>query len=397
MDGHGFSYIAGSYHIFGNDGSTKLSQAATSSINTALTGMPNRTTVLNDLTIASDHYPVVSDYRLPALLAASVGAIGAKVISGGSLSLGLTVTNAAPTLVAAGADTLDYNVTGSGTLSGSASGTGLVAKNSGSASLVFTGTTPGVGIGTVSVTSDSQEVDSFSQTVSTNVLAHAHPSFTTPSSTGSTTINFGVRAANSAALGLGTPTASFSIRNLVDAAGATFSSALDLDSIAGSGSTSLLTTNLATFSNLAAGSFSNFTANLNTGTYGAFTATYTLNLSDENLPGAQPTAPLTLTLTGQIAMAGDSNIDGVVNALDFNALASDFGQAGQNWGGGDFNGDGTVNTIDFTAMAQDFGNSYNPNPAPALTSLVPEPGAFAALGVLALLVPRRRKTSTRPM
>ena len=120
---------------------------------------------------------------------------------------------------------------------------------------------------------------------------------------------------------------------------------------------------------------------MNTGTYGAFTATYTLNLSDENLPGAQPTAPLTLTLTGQIAMAGDSNIDGVVNALDFNALASDFGQAGQNWGGGDFNGDGTVNTIDFTAMAQDFGNSYNPNPAPpafSLTSLVPEPGAFAA-------------------
>jgi hypothetical protein len=116
---------------------------------------------------------------------------------------------------------------------------------------------------------------------------------------------------------------------------------------------------------------------MSTDSLGSFSATYTLNLSDEDLPGAAATAPMTLTLTGSIAMAGDANVDGTVNALDFNTLATHFGQSSQTWDGADFNADGVVNTVDFTALAQNFGNTYNPNPASSLATLVPEPQAFA--------------------
>ena len=193
MDNHGFSYIAGSYHTFGNNGSIKVNQASTSSLNTALTGVPNRTTILADIKTASDHYTIVADYRLPAFLSASISTAGATIISGGSLAIATTVTNAAPVASSAGGDTLDYSVTGSGALTGSTSVTDGMAATTGTTTLVVTSTTPGAG--TVSVASTSQEVGGtpVSQTVA-NVLAHAHPSFTTPSSTGSTTISFGVRA-----------------------------------------------------------------------------------------------------------------------------------------------------------------------------------------------------------
>src|SRR5439155_3576489 len=53
---------------------------------------------------------------------------------------------------------------------------------------------------------------------------------------------------------------------------------------------------------------------------------------------------------------GDANIDGVVNALDFNAVATNFGNATPvKWTDGDFTGDQNVNTADFTILASNFG------------------------------------------
>jgi hypothetical protein len=71
---------------------------------------------------------------------------------------------------------------------------------------------------------------------------------------------------------------------------------------------------------------------------------------------------------------GDANLDGTVNALDFNAVASSFGSSAT-WGGGDFNYDGVVNTADFTVLATNF-NKQIALPDGALASLVPEPGAI---------------------
>ena len=87
--------------------------------------------------------------------------------------------------------------------------------------------------------------------------------------------------------------------------------------------------------------------------------------------------------------SGDANLDGLVNALDFNALATNFGGGtGKFWNQGDFNYDGSANTLDFTALAQNFNQVL---PAPALAALLPEPATLAPLAGLIFLRRRRMK------
>ena len=90
---------------------------------------------------------------------------------------------------------------------------------------------------------------------------------------------------------------------------------------------------------------------------------------------------------------GDSNLDGTVNALDLNSIATDFGDSSEQWSQGDFNYDGTVNATDFNLLALNFGDTLSAS-APALGALVPEPSAIATLAGWVFL--RRRKMhSTR--
>jgi hypothetical protein len=389
-DGHGFSLINGSYHTFGNTGVTEGHAVSTGT-------SPAKAS----LSTASDHYPLVADYRLPAMMTTSIGTIGSTtVIAGANLTVPLNVKNSAPVPIAMAADTLDYSVGFTGAIvSGGGSFTGLAAgtmsPQSNTHTLTFNTTTPGNYNSTVNVTTSSQEAfvnGSSSYSFATTVKAHAHPSLAATSQ-GSLTIDFGTRALNSAALGLGTPSASFSINNLVDAAGAALSSGLDLDSVNGTGNTSQLTTNLApTSASITPGASQSYTAALTTDSFGNFSATYTLNLSDENLPGAQATAPLTITLTGKVALAGDANGDGTVNTLDLNAIATNFGQPAQGWSDGDFDRNGTVNITDFNALAANFGDTYNPSPALPLGALVPEPSSLL-LALATLLLPRRLRLS----
>ena len=65
---------------------------------------------------------------------------------------------------------------------------------------------------------------------------------------------------------------------------------------------------------------------------------------------------------------GDANLDGVVNLLDLNALASNFGAPAGTWVGGDFDYNGAVDITDFNALAMNFGDTL-PAPAPALGQL----------------------------
>ena len=74
-------------------------------------------------------------------------------------------------------------------------------------------------------------------------------------------------------------------------------------------------------------------------------------------------------------IAGDADVDGVVNLDDFNALAANFGApSGATWIQGDFTGDGRVDLDDFNALAANFGVGAG---GPGVT-----PGDWSALAPL---------------
>jgi hypothetical protein len=93
----------------------------------------------------------------------------------------------------------------------------------------------------------------------------------------------------------------------------------------------------------------------------------------------------------RLSYNGDANLDGKVNALDFNALATNFGKTPGSdvWTQGDFNYDGSVNTSDFTMLAGNFNATPLSDP-PVLGTLVPEPATIASLVALGALLRRRR-------
>ncbi len=98
-------------------------------------------------------------------------------------------------------------------------------------------------------------------------------------------------------------------------------------------------------------------------------------------------------LTVAATYYGDANLDGTVNALDFNAVATNFG-TGTVWSQGDFNYDGSVNTMDFMALANNFGQTLS-LPAPVLGTLVPEPGSLMLLASGFALLARRRRLNAQ--
>jgi hypothetical protein len=102
-------------------------------------------------------------------------------------------------------------------------------------------------------------------------------------------------------------------------------------------------------------------------------------------------------------IAGDADVNGVVNLDDFNILAANFGTAaGATWIQADFNDDGRVNLDDFNALAGNFGqSSAGPGMTPGdwarLGAAVPEPSLGALAFVMALPLLRRcRRFRRRP-
>ena len=101
---------------------------------------------------------------------------------------------------------------------------------------------------------------------------------------------------------------------------------------------------------------------------------------------------LTLTASG---LPGDANLDGMVDTLDFNALAANFGGTGKTWLQADFNGDDVVDTLDFNNLAANFGKTTPPetDSSVARSATVPEPTALAicAGGLASLATWRMRR------
>jgi hypothetical protein len=115
----------------------------------------------------------------------------------------------------------------------------------------------------------------------------------------------------------------------------------------------------------------------------------------DGVSGLAPTAVLL-----KYTLLGDANLDGTVNGLDFNALATNYGQGAKTWADGDFNysSDGTIDSNDFALLAANYGKSVAtsgadiPDAAPvALGALVPEPTSLSLIALASIPMIRRRR------
>ncbi len=150
-------------------------------------------------------------------------------------------------------------------------------------------------------------------TLNATVFEHANASFAADLDQDTLTIDFGAVLQGSA------PVQAFAIHNL---AGAVPVAGLDLDTVTPGGDAARFTTTLTPFSNLPPGAGNAFSAGFDASAQGAFQATYTLGVSDQNLPGATPGASLTLVLQGMVGppRTGDFNVDGRVDPADLDIL-----------------------------------------------------------------------------
>ncbi len=160
LDGEGVASINGSLRTFGNNGSTgndQINDGNTIRIN----GLNTFTTaqVLDALESASDHLPVVMDFQVPSVLEAMlVDTIPAEVTQGDFVELEVNIRNAADVLVSIGADELEFDLTTSGDLFGSASGVDFALGGVFSTLISLDTSQRGLRQGTIRVTSNSPSV-----------------------------------------------------------------------------------------------------------------------------------------------------------------------------------------------------------------------------------------------
>jgi autotransporter-associated beta strand protein len=302
LDGRGLDYISGSYWAFGNTGTHNMDGAITTGSPSALQAfLPGYTvtqsgTILTYLSQVSDHLPVVADYQIPAKLAASLATTPSRVITGAMVSSTLSVSNSAPVSVVQGADRLDYGYVSSGLFTASGTGSDMALGPANTHVLAANTTQAGLLTGTVSVVATSPQTASptFSQPVTMSVLDHAIGSFSQASTLTTLDMNFGTLTQ-----GTGTSSQNFSIFNRPGNLGANWTAKLDLDSVSSASVPGVFSTTLSPFLNLASGSSTSFSLSMLTTTTGSFSGTYSLGLSDENLPGAT-TQSMSLTVRGSV-------------------------------------------------------------------------------------------------
>ncbi|QDT67444.1 Extracellular ribonuclease precursor [Planctomycetes bacterium MalM25] len=209
--------------------------------------------------------------------------------------------------------------------------------------------------------------------LSFTVLDHPVASFAADSILSTTTIDFG-----SINLGSGLVEQALELFNYDGAGAPAFASDLDLDSLVPVGDSGALSLDLMTSSGLAQGDSLMFDAVFDTSLAGEFETTYTLNLSGEDLPGEQQQM-VEITLLGEVVatLAGDYNLDGIVDSADYTVYRDSFGSTVDLAADGDNSGE--IDAGDLTVWSDNYGAT-----SAAFATAVPEPGGL--LLVVTLLV-----------
>ena len=320
-DGRGISAMTSTMRVPGNDGA-HYNIDINAGTNTYYPTDINRSNILADnLGMASDHITQLMEFQVPAKMSASLVSAPTRVIKSALASIEVKVQNVAPYFSSTGVDPLVFAVACTGSVTGTASGTGPLSPSSISKFVTLNTSVVGTVTGSVNVTSSNEAVEtpSIALPVSAQVVRSSNPTLDPTADADSVTLPIDTTP------DLGSVTVDAGVRNyLYDSSQAK----LDIDSVSFTGSAA---SRLSLASGLGAGLTTGtrtlrFAFNTTGLTPGSYAAVATVRTSDEDILGA---ASRNITVNFDIVVGsgifGDVNGDNVVDSGDVSIILLDFG------------------------------------------------------------------------
>lgn len=338
FDDQGFSLVAGTYRAFGNDGN-HFNESINDGTNRYYPSDLSRSNALADaLFEASDHIPVLSDWRMPARMSCVLDQDLGRVISGGSASITLLVADSRDAVNPSYVQELEYQATGDSLLSGGGVGTAPRLPSFATESFALRSGIEGEFNASVTVEALSPGVSFGLQTLNTSgtAIRPARPSWNGRQEITSTV------ASSSGVADSGVVFLDVEIFNLGWGSG---QAALDIDSISGLGSGFFVWDGLGDQVTDQPGLL-RFGFQTDGATPGSQFVDLVVRVTDEDVPG-ETTSELQLRLEMEIdgqGVPGDLNGDGIVNGGDLGLLLGSWGPC--RGCPADLNGDGLVNGAD---------------------------------------------------
>lgn len=343
-DGSGLSLIPGTCRTLGNDGNHHQ-RAINDGTNTYFPGQTSRSSQLaNALFAASDHLPVIADFRLPARLVATLDPAPPRVIAAAPVTVNARISNGAQVVTPLGADGLAYAVTSLQHCTASGSGVAPLAPSTAAVPVTLATATAGLRTARIGVSSTSEAVEPASLELSSvfTVLGPSRPSLMAGADTRSSQIHVPIEIGDGP-VDVDVPVWNFNFQAL--------QSALDIDSTSvgsspASGAVSVIVGTASAIGTAPA------TLRLRVNPQGLprgdASVPVTVRTSDENIPGERM-AELLITVIISVSAPdepADINGDGAVNGFDLAILLSQWSGPGN----ADLDLSGIVDGIDLAFL-----------------------------------------------
>ncbi|MCH2160455.1 MAG: hypothetical protein MK085_01140 [Phycisphaerales bacterium] len=338
-NGEGFTFMSGTYRAFGNDGNHYNESINDGNNSYYPSDVPRSNDIADALYEASDHIPVLCDFVMPGALSCILSGDLGRVVSGGTASVNLRVTNARPHVDPSGIDELQFVSSGDSVLLGGGKSVAPLLPDFEVQSFALAPGLEGDFQATVEVqaTSVGVSVPYYQLVTSGTAVRAAVPSFSSKEEITEVTVS-ATTPGDAGVVVIEVPVHNFGWSAL--------QAALDIESAIGFGGRFFPISGFGdgVTDEAAVLQFGFLSDDADDGRYMESGLILT---SDEDIPG-ETTHQLVLTLEVEVGAAGDPadiNGDGLVNGADLGLLLSSWGPCPPPCPA-DINGDGAVNGAD---------------------------------------------------